>query len=124
MLVEGNSAASTFRNACDPDTQAAFMFRGVVANAFKCSLSEIMQNAEWRDLVTVLRTGIGPKFDVNKLHFDRINIFTDEDIALRKAERILNLYNVRDVVAVNIYQDTNMLTPIDTIIHKDWIPRK
>ena len=36
MLVEGNSAASTFRNACDPDTQAAFMFRGVVANAFKC----------------------------------------------------------------------------------------
>ena len=80
MLVEGNSAASTFRNACDPDTQAAFMFRGVVANAFKCSLSEIMQNAEWRDLVTVLRTGIGPKFDVNKLYFDRINIFTDEDI--------------------------------------------
>ena len=51
-------------------------------------------------------------------------IFADEDIALREAERILNLYNVRDVVAVNIYQDTNILTPIDTIIHKDWIPRK
>ena len=51
-------------------------------------------------------------------------IFTDEDIALHEAERILNLYNVRDVVAVNIYQGTNILTPIDTIIHKDWIPRK
>ena len=51
-------------------------------------------------------------------------IFTDEDIALREAERMLNLYNVRDVVAVNIYRDTNILTPIDTIIHKDWTPRK
>ena len=57
-----------------------FMFRGVTANAMKCSLSEIMQNREWRDLVTVLRTGIGPKFDINKLYFNRINIFTDADI--------------------------------------------
>lgn len=51
-------------------------------------------------------------------------IFTDEDIAIHEAEHILNLYNVRDVVAVNIYQDTSILTPIGTIIHKDWIPRK
>ena len=51
-------------------------------------------------------------------------IFTDEGTARREAERILNLYNVRDAVAANIYQDTNILTPIDTIIHKDWIPRK
>lgn len=57
-----------------------FMFRGVPANAMKCSLSEIMQNNEWRDLVTILRTGIGPKFDINKLYFDRLNIFTDADV--------------------------------------------
>ena len=56
--------------------------------------------------------------------YNEVIIFTDEDTALREAERILNLYNVRDAVAVNIYQDTNMLTPIDTIIHKDWILRK
>ena len=57
-----------------------FMFRGVTANAMKCTLSEIMQNREWRDLVTILRTGIGPKFDLSKLYFDRINIFTDADV--------------------------------------------
>ena len=39
-----------------------------------------MQNREWRDLVTVLRCGIGPKFDVDKLYFNRINILTDADI--------------------------------------------
>ena len=55
------------------------MFRGVVANAFKCTLSQIMENREWRDLVTVLRCGIGKNFDINKLYFNRINIFTDQD---------------------------------------------
>ena len=80
FLVEGNSAAGSVRNGSDPDTQAAFLFRGVTANAMKCSLSEIMQNREWRDLVTVLRCGIGPKFDPDKLYFDRINILVDADI--------------------------------------------
>ena len=65
---------------CDPDTQAFFLFRGVVANSFKCSLSEIMQNKELHDLVTVMRCGIGPTFDIKKLYYDRINIFTDADI--------------------------------------------
>ena len=39
-----------------------------------------MNNKEWRDLVTVLKCGIGPKFDLLKLYFDRINIMTDSDI--------------------------------------------
>ena len=80
FLVEGNSAAGSARNGSDPNTQAFFLFRGVVANPMKCSLSEIMQNREWRDFVTVVKTGIGPKFDINKLYFDRINIFTDSDV--------------------------------------------
>ena len=80
FLVEGNSASGSARNGCDPDTQAFFLFRGVVANSFKCSLAEIMQNRELHDLVTVMRCGIGPTFDMKKLYFDRINIFTDADI--------------------------------------------
>ena len=80
ILVEGNSAAGAVRNGSDPDTQALFMLRGVTANPFKCSLSEIMNNREWRDLVTVMKCGIGNKFDMSKLYFNRINIFTDSDI--------------------------------------------
>ena len=80
FLVEGNSAAGGARNGCDPDTQAFFLFRGVVANSFKCGLSEIMENRELHDLVTVMRCGIGSSFDINKLYYDRINIFTDADI--------------------------------------------
>lgn len=80
FLTEGDSAAGTARNGCDPMTQAFFLFRGVTANAMKNNLTEIMENKEWRDLVTVLKCGIGPKFDLSKLYFNRINIFTDSDI--------------------------------------------
>ena len=80
FLVEGNSASGSARNGSDPDTQAFFLFRGVTLNPVKCTLTEVMANREWRDLVTVLKCGIGPKFDLSKLYFDRINIFTDSDV--------------------------------------------
>ena len=38
-----------------------------------------MENTEIRSFVTVLRCGIGKSFDINKLYFNRINLFTDED---------------------------------------------
>jgi len=38
-----------------------------------------MENKEIRSLVTILRCGIGKNFDINKIYFNRINIFTDED---------------------------------------------
>ena len=39
-----------------------------------------MENKEISTLVNVLRCGIGKNFDLSKLYFDRINIFTDEDV--------------------------------------------
>lgn len=80
IIIEGNSPSSACRSGCDPNTQAFMMFRGVTANAFKCNLAEIMENKEFRDLVTVLRCGIGKNFDIDKLYFDRINIMPDADI--------------------------------------------
>jgi DNA gyrase subunit B len=79
FLVEGGSAGGSCRDASDPKTQAIFLLRGVVPNAFKCTLSQIMENREIRSLVTVLRCGIGKNFDISKMYFNRVNIFTDED---------------------------------------------
>lgn len=80
FLCEGESATGAARNASDPYTQAFYMFKGVTANAFKCSLSEIMENREWNELVKIMRCGIGPSFDIKKLYYDRINILTDADV--------------------------------------------
>lgn len=80
FLVEGDSAAGGCRNASDPCTQGIYLLRGVTANAFKKSLSEILQNQEWKDFVAIIGAGIGDNFDVSKCTFDRINIFTDADV--------------------------------------------
>lgn len=80
-IFEGDSAAGSGRNGRNADTTALFLMRGVGANAFKHkSVSSIMENAEYRNLVTAMRCGIGPKFDISKLYFNRINIMTDSDI--------------------------------------------
>ena len=79
FLTEGDSAGGSCSNACDKNTQAFLLFRGNVKNPLKCSFAEIMENQEWKNFVTVLRCGIGKNFDINKLYYDRINIFTDSD---------------------------------------------
>ena len=78
-MCEGNSAGGSASNGCDKDTQAFLLFRGITANPLKCTLAEIMNNEEWKTFINVLRCGIGPNFDMNKLYYDRINIFTDSD---------------------------------------------
>ena len=81
FIIEGNSAAGSARNSCDPNTQAMFLLRGVTLNAVKAkSLSEVLANKEFKALVDVLGCGIGSNFDINKLNFDRINIMTDADV--------------------------------------------
>ena len=84
FLIEGRkSAAGSMINGRDPYTQAIFGFRGVTANAFKKSLSEIMGangNSEWKQYVRVLHTGIGANFDIRRLYYNKIIISTDADI--------------------------------------------
>lgn len=80
-LIEGaRSASGSVVNGRNPYTQAVYGFRGCVANPFKCSFSDIMQNQEWKNYVKVLRCGIGPTFNINKLYFDKIIIGTDADV--------------------------------------------
>ncbi|MDE7089863.1 MAG: hypothetical protein K2O54_07065, partial [Prevotella sp.] len=79
-LCEGDSAAGCLVDGRDPDTQAVFGLRGVVANGYKRDGSTILDNDEWRTYVTLLKTNIGPKFDLSKLYYDKIIIETDSDV--------------------------------------------
>lgn len=80
FIVEGNSASGCCRNASNSDFQSIFLLKGVTLNAWKAkNLAETMQNREFKDLVTVLGCGIGQNFDINKLRYKRICIFSDAD---------------------------------------------
>ena len=80
FLVEGKSAKGTLVKARDPETQALFALRGVPKNVWGAKITEILANQEFKYLIKVLGCGIGADFDIRKLKYDKIIIFTDSDI--------------------------------------------
>ena len=80
FLVEGKSAKGTLVKARDPESQALFALRGVPKNAYGAKITELLANQEFKYLIKILGCGIGQDFDIKKLKYDKIIIFTDSDI--------------------------------------------
>ena len=79
-IFEGDSAKAGFRNARNPQTQAAYLLRGVIMNISDMSPSKIMENKELSDIITILGLQWGTeKLDIKKLNFCKIVIATDAD---------------------------------------------
>lgn len=78
-IFEGDSAKAGFRAARNPQTQAAYMLRGVIMNTIGMTPTKIMANKELSELVTILGLQWGEKNDVTKLNFGKIIIATDAD---------------------------------------------
>lgn len=78
-IFEGASAKSGFRAARTPQTQAAYMLRGVIKNVLGASQKEIMANQELRDLVSIIGLQFGVRNNTSKLQFGRLVIATDAD---------------------------------------------
>ena len=76
------SAKGSMKQARDPHFQALFAVRGVSLNVFKVTLDQIVGpkgNREFTDLITVMGCNVGPKYDLEKLNYDKIIIASDAD---------------------------------------------
>lgn len=80
FIVEGKSAKGSLDSARDAKTQALFSLRGVPKNSFGLKLVELLANQEFKYLIKILGCGIGKDFNIDKLRYDKIIIFTDSDI--------------------------------------------
>ena len=80
FIIEGDSAKGSLKLSRDPKFQALFAIRGVSANVFKINLEEILANKEFNDLIKVMGCNVGPKFDLNKLQYNKIVIASDADV--------------------------------------------
>lgn len=94
-IFEGDSARAGFRNNRNPQTQAAYMLRGVIRNTTGEKPSVIMENKELSDIITIIGLQWGEEFDPTKLNFSKIVIATDADFDGSKiAGLLLNFFNI------------------------------
>lgn len=79
FILEGVSAGAAAIEARDPKTDCIYLLRGKILSPLKSDTTKLLQNQEISDLVRIIGGGFGNTFDVNKMNFDKIVIFSDSD---------------------------------------------
>jgi len=80
LLVEGDSAGGSTKQARDRKFQAVLPLRGKVLNVEGEEFATIRKNKELSGVVKALGTGCGPLFDQKGLRYGRVIIMTDADV--------------------------------------------
>ncbi len=79
FIVEGDSAGGSAIEGRNRKTQAVLPLRGKILNSEGLPTSKVLANQELSDLVAAIGTGIGDKFDINKLRYGKIILLMDAD---------------------------------------------
>ncbi|WP_045391325.1 DNA topoisomerase IV subunit B [Falsirhodobacter sp. alg1] len=80
FIVEGDSAGGSAKGARSRETQALLPLKGKILNVLGAASGKLNDNAEIRDICEALGVGMGSRFNLDDLRYDKIIIMTDADV--------------------------------------------
>ncbi len=80
FIVEGDSAGGSGKGARNRHNQALLPLKGKILNVLGAASNKLSTNAEISDLCEALGVGMGTRFKLDDLRYDKIIIMTDADV--------------------------------------------